>query len=87
MPTGRNAASRPIRTPSRTLAIFAPLALSVVALGIGDGLTATACMIYFFARLAHFVVYTAGIPGLRTIAFTAGFIVQVLLALRVMGLM
>ncbi|TQV75824.1 MAPEG family protein [Denitrobaculum tricleocarpae] len=67
--------------------IFAPLALAVVALGIGDALTGTACMVYFFARLAHFVVYTAGIPGLRTIAFTVGFIVQALLALRVMGLM
>lgn len=68
-------------------AIFAPLALAVVALGIGDALTGAACMIYFFARLAHFLVYTAGIPGLRTISFTVGFIVQVLLALRVMGVM
>ncbi|WP_282605403.1 MAPEG family protein [Pelagibius sp. Alg239-R121] len=67
--------------------IFAPLALSVVVLGNGDSLTATACMIYFFARLAHFVVYTAGIPGLRTICFTVGWIVQAVLALRVMGIM
>ena len=69
------------------LAIFAPLALSVVALGIGDALTGAACMVYFFARLAHFLVYTAGIAGLRTISFTVGFIVQVLLALRVLGIM
>lgn len=68
-------------------AIFAPLALAVAALGIGDGLTGTACMIYFFARLAHFLVYTAGIPGLRTITFAVGFAVQAILALRVMGLM
>ncbi len=68
-------------------AIFAPLALAVVALGIGDALTGTACMIYFFARLVHFVVYTAGIPGLRTVAFTVGWVVQVVLALRVMGIM
>lgn len=68
-------------------AIFAPLALAVVALGVGDALTGTACMIYFFARLVHFVVYTAGIPGLRTVAFTVGWVVQVVLALRVMGIM
>ncbi len=68
-------------------AIFAPLALAVAALGVGDALTGTACMIYFFARLAHFVIYTAGIPGLRTLTFAVGFLVQVTLALRVMGLM
>lgn len=69
------------------LAIFAPLALSVAALDTGDALTGAACMVYFFARLAHFVVYTAGIPGLRTICFTVGFVVQVVLALRVFGIM
>lgn len=68
-------------------AIFAPLALAVVALGVGDALTGAACMIYFFARLAHFVVYTAGIPGLRTVSFAVGFAVQILLALRVMDIM
>lgn len=75
------------RNGIENLVIFAPLALGVVALGVGDALTGTACMIYFFARLAHFLVYTAGIAGLRTLCFTVGFIVQVVLALRVFGLM
>lgn len=75
------------RNGIENFAIFAPLALAVAALGIGDELTGTACMIYFFARLAHFLVYTAGIPGLRTITFAVGFAAQIILALRVMGLM
>jgi uncharacterized MAPEG superfamily protein len=33
---------------------------------------ATAAQIYFLARLAHYVVYTAGIPVVRTLAYFVG---------------
>ena len=33
------------------------------------------------ARVAHLVVYTLGLPVLRTLAFVGGFIAQVMLAL------
>ncbi len=75
------------RNAIENLVIFAALALAVVVSGTGDALTGTACMIYFFARLGHFAVYTAGIPGLRTVCFTVGFLVQLVLALRLFGLM
>ena len=68
------------------LAVFAPAALAVHALGLGDSLTATAGAIYFYSRLAHFVLYTAGVPWLRTLAFVGGWIGTVILVLRLLGI-
>jgi uncharacterized MAPEG superfamily protein len=50
------------------LVIFASLVLTARALGIATTATAFACALYFWARLAHVVVYTLGIPVLRTLS-------------------
>jgi len=68
------------------LVIFAPLVLVTQALGIATAVTAFACALYFWSRLAHVVVYTLGIPGLRTISFVAGFAAQALLVLAIFKL-
>ena len=44
-----------------------------------------ACAVYFWARLAHVIVYTMGVPVLRTLAFAVGFAAQAALALAVFG--
>lgn len=63
------------------LAIFAPLALAVYLAGSGTRLTAIACIVYFFARLAHYAIGIFGLPiPLRTLAFLAGFACQMSLA-------
>jgi len=67
------------------LMIFAPLVLVLDALGHSTRWTVLACAIYFWARLAYAIIYTAGIPVLRTLAFTVGFLCQVVLALAVFG--
>lgn len=59
------------------LAIFAPIVLTAHVLGISNAATRTAVVVYFFARLLHFVVYSAGIPAARTLAFTAGWLAQI----------
>ena len=59
------------------LAIFAPTVLTAHVLGISNGVTKTAVVVYFFARLAHFVVYSAGIPAARTLTFTASWLALV----------
>jgi len=69
------------------LVVFAPLAIAVHVTGMGTSTTALAAAIYFFARLAHILIYTLGIPGLRTAAFTIGFIAQVILAFTLLGWM
>jgi uncharacterized MAPEG superfamily protein len=59
------------------LAIFAPIVLTAHLLGISNGATRAAVVVYFFARLAHYVVYSAGIPAARTLTFTAGWLAQI----------
>jgi uncharacterized MAPEG superfamily protein len=65
------------------LVIFAPLVLIVQVLSIATAATAFACALYFWSRLAHVVVYTLGIPVLRTLSFTGGFVAQALLVLSI----
>jgi len=73
------------RNAIENLVVFAPLALSVHVLGIGTALTATAAALFFWSRLAHALIYTFGIPLLRTIAFVVGFAAQAILLLRILG--
>ena len=47
--------------------------------------TVIACAVYFWARLAHVIIYALGIPVLRTLAFAAGFAAQVALVAAVFG--
>ncbi|MGA8004054.1 MAG: MAPEG family protein [Pseudolabrys sp.] len=67
------------------LIIFAPLVLILDAQGHSTDGTVLACAVYFWARLAHAIVYTMGVPVLRTLAFTVGFLAQVVLVLAVFG--
>jgi uncharacterized MAPEG superfamily protein len=61
------------------LAIFAPIVLTAHVLSISSPATRAAAMAYFFARLVHFIVYAAGIPVARTLAFAAGWIAQIVI--------
>ena len=67
------------------LVIFAPLVLILDSIGHSTESTVIACAVYFWARLAHAVIYTLGIAVLRTLAFTVGFLAQVALVLAVFG--
>jgi uncharacterized MAPEG superfamily protein len=69
------------------LVLFAPAAIAVHILNLGDGLTAAACMIFFIARLFHYAVYVAGIPVLRTLAFFGGWAGIMILIARLLGLL
>jgi uncharacterized MAPEG superfamily protein len=74
------------RNALENLAIFAPLAIIVHILQMGDTLTASASLVFVASRVAHVVIYAFGIPLLRTIAFFAGFLCQAVLLLRVLGM-
>ena len=67
------------------LVIFAPLVLILDAQGHSTQSTAIACAVYFWARLAHVIVYAMGIPVLRTLAFAVGFFAQAALVLAIFG--
>jgi len=73
------------RNAIENLVVFAPLALAVHQLGLGNGATASAAALFFWSRVAHATVYTLGVPLLRTLAFVAGVGSQMLLAGRLLG--
>ena len=72
---------------AENLVVFVPLVLVAHELNIHTAATAFACAFYFWCRLAHAAVYTAGIPLLRTLAFTGGWIAQIILVLAIFGMM
>jgi uncharacterized MAPEG superfamily protein len=67
------------------LVVFASLVLILNALHHSTASTVIACAVYFWARLAHAVVYALGIPVIRTLAFTVGFLAEIALVLAVFG--
>jgi uncharacterized MAPEG superfamily protein len=66
------------------LVVFAPLALAVHILGISNNVTVTAVTTYFWARVAHYIIYGLGIPGLRTVAFVIGWACIIALAVQLL---
>ena len=69
------------RNAVENLCVFAPLVLLIVVTGAHSDATATAAMVYFFARLAHFIVFTAGLPVIRVLLFVLGFACQATLVI------
>lgn len=67
------------------LVVFAPLVLTVVILDIGSDLTSSLCATYFFARLAHFILYTLKVPFFRTVAFLVGCVCQVSIGITILN--
>ena len=66
------------------LVVFAPLVLILDTLGRSTNATIIACAVYFWARLAHAIVYALGLPVFRTLAFLVGFVAQAVLAVSVL---
>lgn len=67
------------------LAVFAPLAIAVHVLDAGTALTAAAAATYFGLRAAHFVIYTLGVPYLRTLVFLGASVCQLILAFALLA--
>jgi uncharacterized MAPEG superfamily protein len=67
------------------LVVFAALVLAAQALGVSNSATATACMVYFWARVVHLLAYTFAVPWVRTLAFAVGFFAQMTLAWQVLA--
>ena len=66
------------------LAVFAALVLIAHAAGVSNDTTVLACQVYFWARVVHFLSYTARIPWVRTLAFVAGFGAQIAIAVQIL---
>jgi uncharacterized MAPEG superfamily protein len=68
------------RTYINAVENFAPFAAIVIAIhlaGKANAITAFWTMSYFWLRVAHAVVYLLGIPYVRTVIFTLGYVAVV----------
>jgi uncharacterized MAPEG superfamily protein len=66
------------------LIIFAPAVLIAGAIGVSTPATQTAAAVYFFARLIHFLVYTLGVPVLRTLSFVVAWAAQIVILVSIL---
>ena len=64
---------------------FAALVLVAHVAGLANETTALGATLFFWARLAHAVVFIAGLPWVRTLAFLVGVAGEALILLRILG--
>jgi uncharacterized MAPEG superfamily protein len=62
-----------------TMAPFAVLVLIAHVAGVAGESSALWCAVFFWARVAHAIVYIAGIPYARTITFATGNVAMIAL--------
>ncbi|MBI1774967.1 MAG: MAPEG family protein [Proteobacteria bacterium] len=67
------------------LAPFAALVLVAQVSGHANATTALGATLFFWARVAHAIVFIAGIPWLRTLAFLVGVIGMAMIFLAIIG--
>ena len=65
-------------------AVFAGLVVAAHLAGVDVKVLGTLTMVYFFVRLAHYLVYTLGLPYLRPNLFVIGAVIQIIIALKIM---
>jgi uncharacterized MAPEG superfamily protein len=74
LPNWGNRADRVYMNAVETFAPFAAIVILIQLAGKANGLTAFWSMSFFWLRAAHAVVYWVGIPYIRTLVFTLGYV-------------
>ena len=74
LPPWGKRADRTYLNAVETFAPFAALVIVVHLAGKANAMTAFWAMAYFWLRIAHAVIYLLGIPYLRTVVFTLGYV-------------
>ena len=65
------------------LVLFASLELAVAVLGKGNATTMLGASLFFWFRFAYAVIYLAGLPWLRTLAWTGSIIGLLLIFIQI----
>jgi uncharacterized MAPEG superfamily protein len=66
------------------LAPFAALVLVAQLAGAASEVTATACVVYFWARVAHYLAYISAVPYLRTLTFAVSWLAMIVIFYEIM---
>jgi uncharacterized MAPEG superfamily protein len=69
---------------AENLAPFAALVLVAHVAGAANAATAIGAAIFFWARLVHALVFIAGLPWVRTLAFIAGLVGELLILAQIL---
>lgn len=64
-------------------AVMAPLVLIAHFIGVDTAWLGIIVMLYFFARLGHYLVYAAGLPLLRQLLFVLSAVLQIIIAAKI----
>jgi uncharacterized MAPEG superfamily protein len=83
VPTWVERARRAHANMVENLAPFACLVLVAHVAGKANATTALGAQIFFIARVAHAGIYIAGIPYLRTAAFTVGSVAELMILVQI----
>ncbi len=67
------------------LIMFAPLVLIAADMGVSNTLTVWGAQLFFYSRVAHAVVYLAGLPYIRPLFWTIGLVGTVMVFLALFG--
>jgi uncharacterized MAPEG superfamily protein len=78
-------AARAHRNMLESLVLFAVLVLVAQIAGVRNGYTLLGAQLFFWGRVAHAIVYIAGIPWLRTAAWGVSIVGLVLIFLQLVG--
>jgi uncharacterized MAPEG superfamily protein len=78
-------AARAHRNMLESLILFAVLVLVAHLAGIRNGTTLLGAQLFFWGRMAHAVIYIAGIPWLRTAAWTVSVAGLILIFVQLIG--
>ena len=65
---------------------FAVLVLVAHSMGLSNEATQSASVAYFWLRVAHYIVYTAGLPFGRTLMFAGAWFAQICIAYQIIML-
>jgi len=76
--------SRALANIGETFPVYAALALALAVSGKAGGIAATGAWLWLGARVVYVPVYAAGIPGVRTLLWTASIVGLVLMLVRLM---
>jgi uncharacterized MAPEG superfamily protein len=68
------------------LILFAPLILTAALLHVSTGTTELGARMFFYSRVAHAIVYLAGLPMIRPLFWGIGLVGTIMIFLALFGL-
>lgn len=80
-------AKRLVENSKENMLVFAPLVLIAAVANISNQWTILGAQLYFFARVAHAIIYLAGWPIVRPLAWLAGVVACAFFFLAVLGIL